>query len=381
MKVFDLIAMTPEQKEIIDLARQICEKELLPYTAELDREGRYPLEIAQKFKDAGLYALEVPEKYGGMGIDNATNFLMAETLGYYDAGFGFTFHAGSMGAECVFVGGTEDQKQMAADALLEGKAFAFCLTEPACGSDAASITTTATRDGNDYIINGNKCFISGAELADYFVVATTIDRSLKYKGITLFLVEKERGVQIGKHEDKLGLRLSPTNEVIFDNVRVPAENMIGAEGRGWGIVMRNMEVVRPHSMNFATGIAMRAVDEATSYAKVRLQFGKPIIKLQGLNFLLAEMLERTLVSHNALMNVAWQLDNKLPLNGAGSAVKIYASQTASWVASKSIEVLGGYGYMHEYPVEKLLRDAKIFEIFEGTNQIQQVVLGSLLAKD
>ncbi len=381
MKVFDLIQMTPEQEDIIGLARQICENELKPYTAELDRAGRYPVEIAQKFKDAGLYALEVPEKYGGMGIDNTTNFLMAETLGYYDAGFGFTFHAGSMGAECVFVGGTEQQKQMAAEALLAGKGFAFCLTEPACGSDAASITTTATRDGNDYIINGSKCFISGAELSDYFVVATTIDRSLKYKGITLFLVEKERGVQIGKHEDKLGLRLSPTNEVIFDNVRVPAENMIGEEGRGWGIVMKNMEVVRPHSMNFATGIAMRAVDEATAYAKVRMQFGKPIIKLQGLSFLLAEMLERTLVSHGALMNVAYQLDNGMKLNGAGSAVKIYASQTASYVASKAIEVLGGYGYMHEYPVEKLMRDAKIFEIFEGTNQIQQVVLGSLLAKD
>lgn len=381
MKVFDMISMTPEQEEIISLTRKICEKELLPHVADLDREGRYPLEIAQKFKDAGLYALEVPERYGGMGIDNATNFLMAETLGYYDAGFGFTFHAGSMSAECVFVGGTEEQKQMAADALLEGRTFAFCLTEPACGSDAASITTTATRDGNDYIINGNKCFISGAELADYFVVATTIDKSLRYKGITLFLVERERGVQIGKHEDKLGLRLSPTNEVIFDNVRVPAENMIGGEGRGWGIIMRNMEVVRPHSMNFATGIAMRAIDEATSYAKVRLQFGKPIIRLQGLNFLLAEMLERTLVSHGALMNVAYQLDNGQPIYGAGSAVKIYASQTASYVASKAIEVLGGYGYMHEYPVEKLMRDAKIFEIFEGTNQIQQVVLGGLLAKD
>ena len=376
MKVFDLISMNSEQADIIGLARQICEKELLPHVAELDREGRYPVEIDQKFKDAGLYALEVPKQYGGMGVDCSTIFLMAELLGYYDAGFGFTFHAGSMGAECVFAGGTEDQKRMAAEALLKGKGFAFCLTEPDCGSDAASITTTAKRYGDDYIINGNKCFISGAELADYFIVATTVDKNLKYKGITLFLVEK-----VGKHEDKLGLRLSPTNEVIFENVRVPAENMIGSEGRGWGIVMKNMEVVRPHSMNFATGIAMRAVDEAVSYAKSRHQFGRPIIKLQGLSFLLAEMLERTLVSHNALMNVARQLDNKLPLNGAGSAVKIYASQTASWVASKSIEVLGGYGYMHDYPVEKLMRDAKIFEIFEGTNQIQQVILGALLEKE
>ena len=178
----------------------------------------------------------------------------------------------------------------------------------------------------------------------------------------------------------MGIRLSPTNEVVFDDIRVPADHMIGAEGRGWGIVMRNMEVVRPTSMNFATGIAMRAVDEAANYAKVRTQFGQPIIRLQGLNFLLAEMLERTMVSHGALMNIAHLLDHGMPLNGMGSATKIYASQTASWVASKAVEVLGGYGYMREYPVEKLMRDAKIFEIFEGTNQIQQVVLGAMLSK-
>ena len=378
--IFDYIQTTEEQKDILDIARQICEKELLPQVPELDRTGTYPRDVAKKLFDAGLYALEVPEQYGGMGVSHETNFLLAETLGYYDAGFGFTFHAGSMGAECIFMGGTEAQKQFAANELLNGKTFAFCLTEPACGSDAASIATTATREGDAYVSKGNKCFISGAELADYFVVATTIDRSLKYKGITLFLVEKERGVQIAKHEEKMGIRLSPTNEVVFDDIRVPADHMIGAEGRGWGIVMRNMEVVRPTSMNFATGIAMRAVDEAVNYAKVRTQFGQPIIRLQGLNFLLAEMLERTMVSHGALMNIAHLLDHGMPLNGMGSATKIYASQTASWVASKAVEVLGGYGYMREYPVEKLMRDAKIFEIFEGTNQIQQVVLGAMLSK-
>ena len=381
MKTIDMIQMTPEQKDIIDLAKQLCEKELLPKVPELDREGRYPTEVARKLFEAGLYAMEVPEEYGGLGIDNATNFLLAETLGYYDAGFGFTFQCGSLGTESIFKSGTEEQKEFAAHALQEGKAFAFCLTEPASGSDAASITTTATRDGDEYVINGTKCFISGGELSDYFVVATTIDRSLRYKGITLFLVEKERGVQIGKHEDKLGLRLSPTNEVIFDTVRVPADHIIGGEGKGWPVIMRIMEVIRPHSMAFAVGLSMRALDEAVAYAKVRKQFGKPIISLQGVNFLLADMAQRTLAAHGALMHVADLLDRGMPLNGMGSAVKIGASQTASYVTSKAIEVLGGYGYMREYPVEKLMRDAKIFEIFEGTNQIQQVVLGGLLAKD
>ena len=381
MKAIDMIQMTPDQKDIIDLARQLCEQELLPKVPELDREGRYPKDIAKKLFDAGLYAMEVPEEYGGMGINNATNFLLAETLGYYDAGFGFTFQCGSLGTESIFKCGTEEQKEFAANALQEGKAFAFCLTEPSSGSDAASITTTAKRDGDEYVINGTKCFISGGELSDYFVVATTIDKSLRYKGITLFLIEKERGVQIGKHEDKMGLRLSPTNEVIFDNVRVPADHIIGGEGKGWPIIMRIMEVIRPHSMAFAVGLSMRALDEAVAYAKVRKQFGKPIISLQGVNFLLADMAQRTFAAHGALMHVADLLDRGLPLNGMGSAVKIGASQTASYVTSKAIEVLGGYGYMREYPVEKLMRDAKIFEIFEGTNQIQQVVLGSLLAKD
>ncbi len=378
--VFDLIQMTDEQRDIMSIARQICEKELLPRIPELDQKGVYPHDVAKSLFDAGLYAIDLPEKYGGMGMDHATNFLLAETLGYYDAGFGFAFQSGSMGAECIFMGGTEDQKQFAANELLAGKIFAFCLTEPGSGSDAASIRTTATRDGNDYILNGNKCFISSAEMADYFVVATTVDHTLKYKGITLFLVEKERGVKIAKHEEKMGIRLSPTNEVVFDQVRVPADNIIGGEGKGWGIVMRNMEVVRPTSMNFATGISMRAVDEATAYAKVRTQFGKPIIKLQGYQFMLAEMLSRTLVSHGALANIARLLDSGQPLNGMGSATKIYASQTASWTASKAVEALGGYGYMLEYPVEKLMRDAKIFEIFEGTNHIQQVILGSMLAR-
>lgn len=207
--IFDYIQTTAEQKDILDIARQICEKELLPQVPELDRTGTYPRDVAKKLFDAGLYALEVPEQYGGMGVSHETNFLLAETLGYYDAGFGFTFHAGSMGAECIFMGGTEAQKQFAANELLNGKTFAFCLTEPACGSDAASIATTATREGDAYVIKGNKCFISGAELADYFVVATTIDRSLKYKGITLFLVEKERGVQIAKHEEKWGSGFPP----------------------------------------------------------------------------------------------------------------------------------------------------------------------------
>lgn len=374
------IVMTDEQRDFTDLAKRILDKELLPQIDELDKTSKFPMDVFKSLYDAGLYAIGIPEEYGGLGMNYETQFLLNETLGYYDAGFAFSFHAGSMSADAIFIAGTEDQKRFAAEKLLEGKIFAFCLTEPAAGSDAGAIATTAKREGDEYILNGTKTFISCGELADYFVVAATIDKSLKHKGITLFLVEKERGVQIGKHEDKMGLRLSPTNEVIFDDVHIPADHIIGEEGKGFPVLMKNMEWVRPQSMTFAVGIMQRAVDEAVKFAKERQSFDRPIIKFQGLSFLLADMLKLTQISHSALMYVAKLLDDGKPLNGIGSSAKIFVSESASKVASNAVQVLGGYGYMKEYPVEKLMRDAKVFEIFEGTNQIQQVVLGGMLAK-
>lgn len=375
----DLI-MTEEQRDIVTLARTILEKELVPQLEVCDRESRFPKDVFRSLYEAGLYAIEVPEKYGGLGMNYETQFILNEAMGYYDAGFAFTFHAGSMSADCIFISGTEEQKQFAADALLQGKMFAFALTESAAGSDAGAIITTARREGDEYVINGTKTFISGGELADYFIVAATVDKALRHKGISLFLVEKERGVQIGKHEDKMGLRLSPTNEVIFEDIRVPVDHLIGAEGQGFKTIMKNMDAVRPQSMTFALGIMQRAVDEAAKYAKERKSFGQPIIKLQGLSFLLADMLKLTQVSRSTLMYVAKLLDEGKPLDGVGSSAKIFVSESASKVATNAVQVLGGYGYMREYPVEKLMRDAKIFEIFEGTNQIQQVVLSSLLAR-
>lgn len=372
--------MTDEQRDIVAIAKKILDKELVPQLEEYEKSSQFPVNVFRSLYNAGLYAIEVPERYGGLGMSYETQFILNETLGYYDTGFGFSFHAGSMSADPVFIAGSEEQKVWAAEKLLEGKIFAFCLTEPGAGSDAGAIATTARRDGDEYIISGTKTFISCGEIADYFVVAATIDKSLKHKGITLFLVEKERGVQIGKHEDKMGLRLSPTNEVIFDDVRIPASNLIGEEGRGFPVVMKNMESVRPQTMTFAAGLMMRAVDEAAKFAKERKSFDMPIIKFQGLSFLLADMLKLTQISHSTLMHIARLLDEGKPLNGIGSSAKIFISESASQVASQAVQVLGGYGYMKEYPVEKLMRDAKIFEIFEGTNQIQQVVLAGLLSK-
>jgi len=374
------IIMTDEQRDIVAIAKKILDKELVPRLDEYEKASQFPMEVFRSLTNAGLYAIEVPEQYGGLGMSYETQFILNETLGYYDTGFGFSFHAGSMSADPVFIAGSEEQKIWAAEKLLEGKIFAFCLTEPGAGSDAGAISTTARRDGDEYIISGTKTFISCGEIADYFVVAATVDRMLKHKGITLFLVEKERGVQIGKHEDKMGLRLSPTNEIIFDDVRIPASNLIGEEGRGFPVIMKNMESVRPQTMTFAAGLMMRAVDEAAKFAKERKSFDVPIIKFQGLAFLLADMLKQTQISHSTLMYIARLLDEGKPLNGIGSSAKIFISESASQVAAQAVQVLGGYGYMREYPVEKLMRDAKIFEIFEGTNQIQQVVLAGLLSK-
>lgn len=372
--------MNDEQRDIINIAKKILEKELVPQLDECDRTSKFPMDVFKSLYEAGLYAIEVPEQYGGLGMNHETSFLLSEAMGYYDAGFAFSFHAGSMSADSIFIGGTEDQKKFAAQALLDGKIFAFCLTEAAAGSDAGAIITTAKREGDEYVINGTKTFISCGEIADYFIVAATVDKNLKHKGITLFLVEKERGVKIGKHEDKMGLRLSPTNEVIFDDVRIPADHIIGEEGKGFSIIMKNMEVVRPSSMTFAVGIMQRAVDEAVKYAKERKSFGMPIIKFQGLSFLLADMLQLTQISHSTLMYVAKLLDEGKPLNGLGASAKVFVSESAMRVTTDAVQVLGGYGYMKEYPVEKLMRDAKIFEIFEGTNQIQKVVLSSMISK-
>ena len=367
----EYIIMNDEQRDIINIAKKILEKELVPQLEECDRDSKFPMDVFKSLYEAGLYAIEVPEKYGGLGMNKETTFLLNEAMGYYDAGFAFSFHAGSMSADALFIAGTEEQKQFAAQALLDGKIFAFCLTEAEAGSDAGAIITTAKREGDEYVINGTKTFISCGEIADYFIVAATTDKNLKHKGITLFLVEKERGVQIGKHEDKMGLRLSPTNEVIFEDVRIPADNIIGGEGEGFSIVMKNMEAVRPESMTFAVGIMRRAVDEATKYAKERKSFGRPIIKFQGLSFMLADMLKLTQVSHSTLMYIAKLLDEGKPLNGIGSSAKIFVSESAMKVTTDAVQVLGGYGYMKEYPMEKLMRDAKIFEIFEGTTRFNR----------
>lgn len=371
--------VTEDEKIILDLARDILEKELKPRVAECDEKGEFPEEVFQTLYKAGLYGLDVPQEYGGAGISHETAFKLNEMMAWYDAGFAFSFRLASYVANNVYIAGSEYLKQYVSDLILAGKKGAFCLTEAEAGSDAAAIRTTAVRDGDEYVINGVKTFISNGPIADFYIVLATINRELKHKGITMFLVERDRGVQVGKVENKMGLKSSVTSEVIFDNVRIPADHLIGVEGRGFNIAMKDMESVRPTSMTYVVGLMQRALDEAVAYSKERRTFGAPIIRNQGLGFMLADMLKTIQVSRATLSDVARKLDAGEPLNGLGSSAKIFISEAAMGVTSDAIQVLGGFGYMKEYPVEKLLRDAKIFSIFEGTNQIQRNILAGMLS--
>jgi len=304
-----------------------------------------------------------------------------EELSKVDAGFSFNFAlASGEFAMLQEAGAPEELKRYYAQKILSGSICSFCLTEAQAGSDAANIRTTAVRDGDEYVLNGTKSFITNGALADMYIVFAYTDKSKGTKGISAFLVEKKHGVQVGKTEDKMGLKLSITSELIFEDVRIPASNLIGEEGRGFIYAMKALEKGRVTTMVHALGIAQAAMDIALAYSKVRVTFGKPIIKHQGLAFLLADMQKRIDAARAMIYYSAAAIDRGLPLGTLSPSTKIFVSETAMSVTTDAVQVLGGYGYMKEYPVEKLMRDAKVFSIFEGTNQINQMVSAGILER-
>ncbi len=380
MKNFKLVK--PEQEDILSLLKTIAEKELAPKVAELDEKGEFPMDVFNKFCDAGLYAMNIPEEYGGLGLDLKTRVLLHEELGKVDAGFSFAFFINSNNADIVLDYSTSDaQKEYIAKKVMEDRALiSVCITEPNAGSDAAAMTTTAVRDGDDYILNGTKCFISGAPLADIFIVCAKTDKTKGAKGISLFLVERKDGVKVGKEENKMGIRLSSTSEVILEDVRVPASAMIGEEGKGFKYIMGYLEHVRFTTMACGLGAAQHALDLAVDYAKTRVQFGKPIIENQALAFKLSDIHIRISAARSMLQYAAAVADAHLPMEDVSPATKVFVSDTTVWACNEALQVFGGYGYMREYPMEKLYRDARIFPIFEGTNEIQKLVIARLLEK-
>lgn len=384
----EYLLATDEQKEIAALAKDILDKELAPRIHDLEKandgRGEFPMDVAKTLAKAGLYACDIPEEWGGLGFDLVTTCVMAEEMAKVDAGFAFNFVSSGIYFPLILRSGlSREEKQKWADRLIAGEAWgSFCTTESCAGSDTSAIRTTAVQDGDEWVINGSKCFVTGGKQADhYFVIAWTDKTKSQGKGMTMFLVERDRpGVQVGRLEDKMGLKLSETCDMIFDNVRVPADHIVGQIGAGMREGLSLLHMTRCYSMSFNLGLAQAALDCATKYAQERQTWNQPIIKHEGLGFLLADMKVRTDASRSLLYYVANCVKDGKDVGTLTSCVKVFVSDSTMQTTLDAIQVLGGYGYMKDYPVEKLARDAKIFQIFDGTNQIQRMLIARELAK-
>lgn len=368
--------LTEEQNAIKSLARDFAANEISPFIGKYDEKESFPIEIMQKLHEYGLSNLAIPEQYGGPGIDKVSHALIVEEISKACAGVATGLEANSLSSYPILIGAHEELKLKYLPKLTEeGKFASFALTEPEAGSDVSSLATTAKKIGDDYILNGEKCFITNASYADFFVVLAKVQNESNEKKFTAFIVDRELdGVTIGEKEKKLGLRASDTASVIFEEVKVPSVNRIGEEGEGFNIFMKGLMKARPMVGAQALGIAQGAYEASISYAKERKQFGKPIAKIQAVQFMLADMAMEIEASRLLIHKAVHLLQEGTPSDQHASFAKCFASDTAMKVTTDAVQIFGGYGFIREYPVEKLFRDAKIMQIYEGTNQIQRVVI-------
>ncbi len=373
---------TEDQLGIQELIRNFMKKEVKPYLRELDDKGEFPLDIYKQAFELGLHCLQIPEEFGGAGIDYVTMAVALEEMGKCDPGFAITMLSTSMTLKCILLGGNKEQKQRAADILIPGAHGCFSMTEPGAGSDALGLRTTAREDGDAYILNGTKCFATNGAYSDLYVIIATVDKSLGSKGTVAFMVEGGTpGLNVGKHENKMGLRLSNTCDLYLEDVRVPKANMLGFVGDGIKIALSGLDTGRIYNAAIAVGIAQNAIEESVAYAKTREQFGKPIIENQALKMMLADMQIGTEAGRQLVFNAMRLLDSGVKkVSMEASCAKTFCSDNAVKVTTDAVQILGGYGYSKEYPVEKMMRDSKIFQIFEGTNQIQRLVISKEMAK-
>ena len=381
---------TPEQLEFAELAKQVMEGTLRPRIAEFEHadndHGIYPMDVHKAMVEAGFYGMAIPEEYGGLGMDRITQAIILEEIAKVDAGFAFNFYNGGNFLPAILETSIPDEEKQAwADKILSGESIGcFGVTESEAGSDASAMQSKAVKDGNEWVITGNKVFITAAPNADFFLTCAWTDKSLgASKGVTAFFVEKERGVKIGKKEYKMGLKLSETAEVIFDEVRVPEDHVIGEVGKGFGKVLGIIAGDgRPMGSVVCLGLAQAALDCAIDYAKTRRQFGKRIIDHEGMAFMIADMKTRTEASRAMVYELLRALDegvDPVKIKELTHATKTFVADSTMQTCIDAVQVLGGYGYMKEYPVEKYMRDAKIFQIFSGTNQIQKRDLARTIA--
>ena len=368
--------LTSDQLEIKDLAMKFARNEMMPKAAEYDEKAQMPMEILTKAWELGLVNTCIPTEYGGNGFSAVDSMLITEALAYGCMGMNTAIMANDLALLPIVIGGNDEQKKRFLTPFTESyKIAAFCLTEPANGSDAGGIKTTVKEDGNDVVINGNKMWITNAGYADLFVIYATTDAALKHKGITAIVVEKGTpGIEIGKKEDKMGHRCSDTRAVTFNNVRVPKANVIGGMNQGWKIAMKTLDHSRPMVASSAVGGAQCAFDHAVKYAKERVQFNVPIANHQAIQFMIADMAMKIEASRLLVHKAAWLLDNGLPNTQIASFSKAMAADSCMQIATDAVQIYGGYGYSKEYPVEKIMRDAKLIQIYEGTSQIQRLVI-------
>ncbi|MFD2044394.1 acyl-CoA dehydrogenase [Ornithinibacillus salinisoli] len=375
--------LTEEQEMLRKMVRDFATKEVEPTAAERDEEERFDREIFDKMAELGLTGIPWPEEYGGIGADYVSYVIAVEELSRVCASTGVTLSAHlSLASWPIYKFGNEEQKKTFLNRLATGEALgAYALSEPGAGSDVASMRTTAKRDGDHYILNGSKVWITNGGVADIYVVFAKTDTDAKHKGISAFIVEKgTEGFTFGKKEKKLGIRSSPTTELIFENCRIPKENLLGAEGEGFTIAMTTLDGGRNGIAAQALGIAQGALDAAATYAKEREQFGKPIAHNQGISFKLADMATEVEAARLLTYQAAWLESEGLPYGKASAMSKLFAGDAAMRITVEAVQVFGGYGYTKDYPVERYMRDAKITQIYEGTQEIQRLVIGRMVTK-
>lgn len=366
-----------ESQSVLDMVRDFADRVVKPRAHEIDEKGEYPADLVARMGELGLMGIPFPEEYGGAGMSYLAFALIVEELCKACASTGLIMDVNiSLFGEPVWLFGTEEQKHKYLRAISTGDALgALAMTEPEAGSDAASITTTAIRDGDCYVLNGRKIFITNGEKADYYVVTAKTDKTTGARGITDFIVEKSwPGVSFTTHYEKLGIRGSTTTDIVFDDVRVPAENRLGEEGMGFKITMDTLDAGRIGIAAQAIGIARAALEASVFYVKERKQFGKPVSDFQGVQFMIADMATQIEAAQSLMLQAAWLRDKKIPCARESAMAKLFAGDMAMQVTDQAVQLFGGYGYMREYPVERHMRDAKITQIYEGTQQIQRLVI-------
>src|SRR3954462_802047 len=368
--------LTDEQRALRDLAHEFAEREIRPHERAYDEHSTHPAEVVAKAHELGLMNVHIPEEHGGLALGAFEGMLIGEELCWGCSGIGTAIAANGLGHGPVIIAGTDEQKREWLPPLVEGARVAsLWLLEPNAGSDMSAIQTTAVRHGDEYVLNGSKMFITNAGHASWLTVFASTDKDAGHRGLTAFLVPTDTdGVTVERHLDKLGQRATDTSALAFQDVKVPVPNRLGEEGQGFKIAMQTLDATRPGTAAGAVGVARAAFEHSVEYARERVQFGQPIAMNQGVNFLVADMATEIEASRLLVWQAAWLLDQGKRATLQSSYAKRFAADTAMKVTTDAVQVYGGYGYIKEYPVEKLMRDAKLFQIYEGTSQIQRLVI-------